>query len=106
MATYKLLKDQVGKSFQYTVVDENGDILSRRTSKRDYVACTVDGSFYFGRTDLIGKGDHGRSLSRVQAVLSNPEKTYKEWGVNTYSIENFIGDFQIRLKDLTTIVYI
>jgi hypothetical protein len=28
------------------------------------VACTADGNFYFGRLDLIGKGDHGRALKQ------------------------------------------
>lgn len=46
--------------FVYTVTDESGNILSTRRSNREYVACTIDGQYYFGRLDLIGKGDHGK----------------------------------------------
>ena len=49
--------------FQYQVLDENGLMISQRTSSRDYVACTINGNFYFGRLDLIGKGDHGRHIA-------------------------------------------
>lgn len=48
--------------FHYTVTDENGNIISERKSNREYVACTKNGSHYFGRLDLIGKGDHGKYL--------------------------------------------
>lgn len=60
MATYNLSKEQKGKNFLYTVTDINGNVISKRTSKREYVACTADGQYYFGRMDLIGKGDHGQ----------------------------------------------
>lgn len=78
MKTYKLNKTAQGKKFLYTVTDENGNIISTRTSSRDYVACTIDGSFYFGRLDLINKGDHGRTLNSAHSVLNNPEKVYKD----------------------------
>lgn len=61
--TYKLLVTETGKKsgrYHYQVVDLNGKIISERTSDREYVACTIDGNFYFGRLDLIGKGQHGR----------------------------------------------
>lgn len=48
--------------FIYQVIDETGAIISTRKSNRVYVACTIDGAYYFGRIDLIGKGDHGRHL--------------------------------------------
>jgi hypothetical protein len=48
--------------FHYTVTDENGSIISERKSNREYVACTANGAYYFGRLDLIGKGDHGRAV--------------------------------------------
>lgn len=80
MAKYILSKTPKGKKFQYTVTDENGNILSKRLSNRDnYVACTANGEFYFGRLDLIGKGDHGKRLSAAIAFLANPEKAYKDW---------------------------
>ena len=66
MKTYKLTKTTKGNNNVYTVTDQQGTILSKRVSKRDYVACTIDGRFYFGRLDLIGKGDHGRSLKFYQ----------------------------------------
>lgn len=50
--------------FLYVVTDENGVEISRRSSNREYVACTIHGSYYFGRLDLIGKGDHGKRLKK------------------------------------------
>lgn len=38
------------------------EIVSTRSSNRKYVACTAHGDFYFGRTELIGKGDHGKRI--------------------------------------------
>jgi hypothetical protein len=78
MAKYILSKQAKGKKYLYTVTDENGNVVSTRTSARDYVACTADGSFYFGRLDLIGKGDHGKRLSHIAEILANPEKAYKK----------------------------
>jgi len=63
--TYKLTVTETGNKagkFSYTVVDENGTIISTRKSNREYVACTINGSYYFGRLDLIGKGDHGKQV--------------------------------------------
>lgn len=78
MAKYILSKKAKGKKYQYTVTDEKGNVISTRTSAREYVACTADGSFYFGRLDLIGKGDHGKRLSHATEILANPEKAYKK----------------------------
>lgn len=59
--SYELKKTELKNGeFKYEVVDPEGVPISNRVSKRDYVACTIDGKFYFGRMDLIGKGDHGR----------------------------------------------
>ena len=63
MAKYILSKKAKGKKYQYTVTDEKGNVVSTRTSARDYVACTANGEFYFGRLDLIGKGDHGKEYN-------------------------------------------
>lgn len=50
MAKYILVKKVKGQKFEYQVIDtESKAIVSKRTSARDYVACTADGSFYFGR---------------------------------------------------------
>lgn len=79
MAKYILVKKVKGQKFEYQVIDtESKAIVSKRTSARDYVACTADGSFYFGRLDLIGKGDHGKRLSHTAAILANPEAAYKK----------------------------
>lgn len=78
MAKYILSKKAKGKKYQYTVTDEKGNVISTRTSARDYVACTANGKFYFGRLDLIGKGDHGKRLSHATEILANPEKAYKK----------------------------
>lgn len=64
MAKYILSKKAKGKKYQYTVTDEKGNVISTRTSARDYVACTANGEFYFGRLDLIGKGDHDEWIAR------------------------------------------
>lgn len=78
MAKYILSKKAKGKKYQYTVTDEKGNVISTRTSARDYVACTANGEFYFGRLDLIGKGNHGKELSHTTEILANPERAYKK----------------------------
>lgn len=78
MAKYILSKKAKGKKYQYTVTNEKGNIISTRTSVRDYVACTANGEFYFGRLDLIGKGDHGKELRITAEILANPELAYKK----------------------------
>ena len=62
--------------FHYTVTDENGNVISERKSNREYVACTTNGSHYFGRLDLIGKGDHGSHLNRLRSYLSMSKSQY------------------------------
>lgn len=71
----------------YQVIDNHGNIISKRTSTRNYVACTIDGSYYFGRLDLIGKGEHGQTLSRIaeykdtskDAYDATLKKTRRDW---------------------------
>ncbi len=48
--------------FIYEIVDESGKVITTRKSNREYVAATIDGLYFFGRLDLIGKGDHGRTV--------------------------------------------
>ncbi len=63
--TYKLFKTEINTKaakYRYEVKDENGNVITSRNSNREYAACTIDGSFFFGRIDLIGKGDHGRRV--------------------------------------------
>lgn len=79
MAKYILVKKAKGKKYEYQVIDvDSKAIVSKRTSAREYVACTANGEFYFGRLDLIGKGDHGKGLSRTTEILANPERAYKK----------------------------
>jgi hypothetical protein len=55
--------------FLYEVKDASGNVISQRFSNNpNYVAATISGSFYFGRIDLIGKGDHGK---RVKWCIEN-----------------------------------
>lgn len=53
MAKYILVKKVKGKKYEYQVIDADSKaIVSKRTSARDYVACTADGSFYFGQNKI------------------------------------------------------
>lgn len=80
--TYKLIvtetKNKAGK-FHYTVVDETGNVISQRRSNREYVACTIYGSFYFGRLDLVGKGDHGTRLKYESGFRRDYDKKGGPW---------------------------
>ena len=69
--------------YHYQVIDENGTVISERRSNRKYVACTINGSFYFGRLDLIGKGDHGKML---KYCADKPEELVK-WNIIAYLSE-------------------
>lgn len=73
METYTLTKTAKGKNNLYTVTDEAGNVISTRTSARDYVACTISGEYYFGRIDLIEKGGHGASVKFCQGKANNQE---------------------------------
>lgn len=70
---YTINRKETGRKsgkFTYQVIDENGAIMLERNSNREYVACTADGRFFFGRLDLIGKGDHGRDIKFYSERLS------------------------------------
>lgn len=100
MEKYILTKTPKGKKFLYEVKDENGNVISQRTSTRNYVACTANGEFYFGRLDLIGKGDHGKGLSNTTKILSNIPKACKEYG------ESFVEWIRDRKQKLNQIAYL
>lgn len=71
-------KNKSGK-FHYQVIDETGKVITTRNSNREYVACTICGSFFFGRLDLIGKGDHGRTAKyQAQQGATPTPIAYKE----------------------------
>jgi len=60
--------------FHYRVVDESGSVISERRSNRVYVACCINGDYYFGRADLVGKGGHGEYLKccAARGYIPNP----------------------------------
>jgi hypothetical protein len=59
--------------FIYQVIDEAGNVITERKSNKEYVACTADGVYFFGRLDLIGKGNHGVEMK----FLANNLEGYK-----------------------------
>lgn len=115
MKKFTLTKTETGKKSQkylYTVTDENGNVLSTRGSNRDYVACTISGSYFFGRLDLIGKGDHGRNLKHAQKQIADVEKdiqkkSFAEYVITYYKTkENYIKETNEVIERLTSIAYL
>lgn len=80
---YTLTRVKKGSKWLYEVKDSNGQSVATRTSTRDYVAATANGEFFFGRVDLIGKGDHGKALRVFENYLANPKKEYAKI-INSY----------------------
>ena len=67
----KLQVTPKGKKFLYEIINDNGEVIAKRTSNRsNYVAATMHGHYFFGRIDLIGKGDHGRSIANYERTLA------------------------------------
>jgi hypothetical protein len=105
-----ITNNKAGK-FHYQVIDENGTIISERKSNREYVACTIKGSFYFGRLDLIGKGDHGRYMRDcIQRIGTTIEKFKKTFPADIYPIyhnqyDEYISDAKSRLEGYQQIAY-
>ena len=121
MAKFKLTRKQKGDKFIYTVTDERNNVISTRTSKRDYVACTANGEFYFGRLDLIGKGNHGKEISYWSAVINDPVLEYRKFIFGFSSIhrsdivigypkdkwiESRLQYAKERLSSLNTVIYL
>lgn len=123
MKKYILTKTQKGRKFLYEVKDENGNVISKRTSVRDnYIAATSNGEFYFGRIDLIGKGEHGRILNQINDCLNHPKELYEKLVKsfipsyrNEWKKENpfdkwyksiDLDDLKIRKNDLESIAYL
>jgi hypothetical protein len=67
----KIANNKAGK-FHYAITDQFGIVLSERKSNRKYVAATINGQFYFGRFDLVGKGEHGRQVKYMQEYGKEP----------------------------------
>jgi hypothetical protein len=106
----KLLKVETGKKsakFLYSIVDENGNVLSTRSSNREYVAATKCGTFFFGRLDLIGKGDHGRFIKDITTTWAKVEnKPGDEIIYGTLTISEWLEDRKIMLEHFQTIATI
>jgi hypothetical protein len=70
----KLIKQETGKKsgpkYIYSIVDENGNVLETRKSNNEYVAATYCGAYFFGRLDLIGKGEHGKRLNNIEKSIA------------------------------------
>lgn len=81
MAKYILVKKVKGKKYEYQVIDvDSKAIVSKRTSAREYVACTADGSFYFGRLDLMGNEDCPECGGEMEVT----DGEYKQTGGDGY----------------------
>jgi hypothetical protein len=107
---YKLKVSETNRKngkFLYQIIDENNNIISDRVSNREYVACTINGEFFFGRTDLVGKGDHGRYLKIYKENSQVSEERYNE-GASKYTTQTYqewLNVMAKRLNELSTIVY-
>lgn len=85
---YTLTKVRKGSKWLYEIKDNNGNVVAKRTSVRDYVAATINGEFFFGRVDLIGKGQHGRMLGEFNEFYANPKKSYMK------IVNNFVPSYR------------
>lgn len=77
---FTLRKIQHKSEFEYQVIDTFGEVVATRRSKRDYVACFVyfskdaeggsqrryAATHWFGRPNLVGKGDSARAVKARQ----------------------------------------
>lgn len=99
-------KNKSGK-FHYQVIDENGNVISERKSNREYVACTSGSGFYFGRLDLIGKGEHGTAIKHYNKYLAMSEYPFRH--TNGLSPEDALvklkEDAKQALTNLNAIAY-
>ena len=101
-------KNKAGK-FHYQVIDENGNVISERKSNREYVACTAGGGYYFGRLDLIGKGEHGMAIRYTNKKLAMIKYPYQTFPKGIYNAEDalnwFIESNKLSLEHLNRIAY-
>lgn len=94
-------KNKAGK-FHYQVIDENGTIISERKSNREYAACTINGAFYWGRIDLIGKGDYKNILAYAEKRSKYTELP-SNW--SNGNLDEIIKDAKKDIYNLTNIAY-
>ena len=99
-------KNKAGK-FHYQVIDENGTMISERKSNREYAACTAGSGYYFGRIDLIGKGEHGMAIKHYNKTLAMTKFPYKHTMGDTpeEALIKLQKDAKESLERLTTIAY-
>jgi len=79
---YRLVKKETARKtakFTYEVIDRLGNVVSTRQSDRHYEAATANGSHYFGRRDLVGKGDHGNVIKMAQGWGRNYDARTGRW---------------------------
>lgn len=76
---YSLQVNQCGRDkWLYRIVNNRtGETVATRTSKRNYVAATIDGCYFFGRLDLVGKGDHGQQVKIAQEMIATTPEDYE-----------------------------
>lgn len=79
--TVEKSKRKSGGMYHYKIFNAAGEIVSERKSNRMYAAATVNGEFFFGRPDLVGRGSHGKQLKYIEIALGyinnpNSEKPY------------------------------
>lgn len=100
---YKLTKTPKGNQgkFLYQVIDQEGNVISSRTSHREYVAAHFRGEYYFGRRDLVGRGGHGSQIKWIQNQMNNPG-IHDPNANNVYTYE----ELQKSLEDLQKIAYL
>lgn len=101
-------KNKSGK-FHYQVIDENGNVISERKSNREYAACTAGGGYYFGRLDLIGKGEHGMAIRHTIKKLTLTKYPYSTFPKDIDNAEDafkwFIESNKQSLENLNRIAY-
>lgn len=68
-----------------------------RTSNREYVASTKDGAFFFGRPDLIGKGNYQKYLESAKQWVSRSADDYRQILLDSY--DRLRKDYQMYASD-------
>lgn len=101
MEKYVLTRKELkGGKYLYTVTDETGQVISTRKSKRDYVACTIYGDFYFGRLDLIGSGEHGARLTRA-GVKKMRRSQHKDNATSAHKMAAYFNEVMEKVVNYT-----
>ena len=92
--------------FEYVVTDANNNVISKRTSTREYVACTADGYHFFGRLDLIGKGDHAKYIKSAQDVLTWTPEQFAKKTACAGTLESWKAKATRSIQELNSIAYL